>query len=45
MKHGSVATPNQVLIYDNDSKFKLYFAMLYDQFGIKLKSTTVKNTQ
>jgi hypothetical protein len=35
----------QYLIYDNGSKFKLYFRSLCDTYGVKRKPTSVKNPQ
>ncbi len=35
----------QHIIYDNGSEFKLHFEALCDSYGIKCKSTSVKNPQ
>ena len=35
----------QYIIYDNGSKFKLYFKALSESYGIKCKPTSVKNPQ
>ena len=33
------------VIYNNGSKLKLHFTVLYDQFGIEHKQTMIKNTK